>query len=96
MKIKEKLAHFQNPDAPEIARTPASAQPFSKINFILTGCCILLIVAGFLLMAGPGSSIEHGYNPAIFSTRRIVVGPALAFLGFLAMAFAIIYRPKKK
>ena len=29
----------------------------------------------------------------IFSTRRIVVGPTIAFLGFLLMAFAIIVKP---
>ncbi|MDE5851100.1 MAG: DUF3098 domain-containing protein [Muribaculaceae bacterium] len=58
-------------------------------------CCLALIVIGFLLMAGPGSSVEGGFNPDIFSTRRIVVGPAVTFLGFLLMAFAILITPKK-
>ena len=40
-------------------------------------------------MAGGGSTIEEGFNPDIFSFRRIVVGPFIAFLGFLLMAFAI-------
>ena len=53
-------------------------------------------IIGFALMAGPGSTVEGGFNPDIFSTRRIVVGPTIAFLGFLAMAFAIVYSPKKK
>lgn len=70
--------------------------PFGKINFIMMGCCLALIVAGFLLMSGPGSSIEEGFNPDIFSTRRIVVGPLLSFLGFLLMAPAIIWNPDKK
>lgn len=69
--------------------------PFVKMNYVLMGGCVALIILGFLLMAGPGSSIEGGFNPDIFSTRRIVVGPALAFLGFLFMAFAIIYTPRK-
>jgi hypothetical protein len=47
-------------------------------------------------MLGGGSSVESGFNPDIFSTRRIVVGPTITFLGFLLMAFAIIYQPKKK
>lgn len=64
-------------------------QPFSRVNFWLMGGCCVLIIAGFLLMAGGGSSIEGGFNPDIFSFRRIVVGPFLAFLGFLLMAFAI-------
>ena len=46
-------------------------------------------------MLGGSTNAVDGFNPDIFSTRRIVVGPALSFLGFLFMAFAIIYRPKK-
>ena len=60
------------------------------------GGCLVLIILGFLFMSGGGSSVEGGFNPDIFSTRRIVVGPLLSFLGFLLMAFAIIYSPRKK
>lgn len=74
--------------------TPDS-RPFGKINFICMGLCLLMIILGFALMAGPGSSVEGGFNPDIFSTRRIVVGPTIAFLGFALMAFAIIADPKK-
>ena len=80
----------------DLQKMSSSQQPFGKIKYYLIGGCIALIVIGFLLMAGPGSSIEGGFNPDIFSTRRIVVGPALAFLGFLLMAFAILYSPAKK
>lgn len=70
-------------------------KPFVKMNIILMAVSILLIVLGFVLMTGGGSSVEEGFNPDIFSTRRIVVGPTMSFLGFLSMAFAIIYSPKK-
>lgn len=70
--------------------------PFSKVNILMMCACVALIIIGFALMAGPGSSVENGFNPDIFSTRRIVVGPAISFLGFLLMAFAIIYTPKSK
>ncbi len=53
-----------------------------------------LIVLGFLLMLG-GSSTEE-FNPDIFSGRRIVVGPTMAFLGFVAMGVSIIRRPKTR
>lgn len=79
-----------------LVRMTDSQRPFSKINFIMMGVCLLMIVLGFILMTGPGSSMEGGFNPDIFSTRRIVVGPTIAFLGFLLMAFAIIYRPKSQ
>lgn len=74
----------------------SKTKPFQKINFILMAVCLGMIILGFALMAGPGSSVETGFNPDVFSTRRIIVGPLFAFLGFLFMAFAIIYRPVKK
>jgi len=81
---------------PEIEKTTLRERPFVKMNFILMGVCLAMIVLGFILMSGGGSSIEGGFNPDIFSTRRIVVGPAISFLGFLLMAFAIIWSPKKE
>lgn len=67
--------------------------PLVKTNFILMAVAFAAIVAGFLLMLGPSTTPE-AFNPDIFSTRRIVVGPALAFLGFVFMAYGIMYRKK--
>ncbi len=61
----------------------------------MMACSALLIIIGFLLMLG-GSSSGEEFNPDIFSTRRIIVGPTIAFIGFVAMGVSIIYRPKKK
>lgn len=69
--------------------------PFGKVNFIMMACCMALIIIGFMLMSGGGDASETAFNPEIFSTRRIVVGPTLTFLGFLFMAFAIIWKKKK-
>lgn len=69
--------------------------PLSKLNFILMGIAGAMIIVGFLLMGGEGSTTEQ-FNPDIFSTRRIIVGPTIAFLGFIFMAFGIIYRTKKE
>lgn len=77
-----------------LKKVTESQKPFSRLNFILMAFCLLLIVVGFLLMSGGGSSVEGGFNPEIFSTRRIVVGPLFAFLGFLLMAFAIVISPE--
>lgn len=79
-----------NLSTPEIDKITPAQQPFTKTNYWLMGGCCLLMVIGFLLMLGGGSSVDGGFNPDIFSTRRIVVGPLLAFLGFLLMAFAIL------
>ncbi len=69
--------------------------PLGKINFIAMGASVLLIILGFVLMLGSGSDPET-FNADIFSTRRIVIGPALSFLGFVAMAIAIIVKPRTK
>lgn len=69
------------------------AMPLGRNNYIAMAIAGLLIVTGFLLMLG-GSSTPEQFNPDIFSTRRIVVGPFIAFIGFVAMAVAIIVRPK--
>lgn len=66
----------------------------SKINFILIAVSFLVIVIGFLLMTGEPSGME--FNPDIFSTRRIVIGPMVSFAGFICMVFAIMYKPKKE
>ena len=67
--------------------------PFLRINFILMAIAGVMIVLGFLLMAG-GSSDWGAFNTDIFSTRRIVVGPAIAFLGFIFMGVGIMYSHK--
>lgn len=67
--------------------------PLMRSNFIAMAVCGLLIILGFVLMTG-SSSTDGVYNPDIFSTRRIVIGPAITFLGFLGMAIAIIVKPK--
>ena len=98
MTTTETKKYFSNPVSEKtdnMKKTTSSERPFNKTNFILMGACLLMIVVGFLLMCGSGSSVEGGFNPDIFSTRRIVVGPAVAFLGFLLMAFAIVWSPQR-
>ena len=68
--------------------------PLQRGNFIGMAIAGAMIVLGFLLMRG-GSSTAEAFNPDIFSTRRIVVGPIIAFLGFVLMAVAIIIDPEK-
>ncbi len=74
---------------------PQSQLPLQRINFILMGIAAVMIVAGFLLMTGAPATAEE-FNPDIFSTRRIVVGPTIAFLGFVFMGVAIAWNSKSK
>lgn len=80
----------------EIERESHVEFPLVKVNFIMMGVAMAAIVLGFIMMLGGGSDAQVGFNPDIFSTRRIVVGPLISFLGFLFMGFAIIYRPKSR
>jgi len=68
---------------------------FGRMNFILLGIGMLLVVIGFLLMAG-GSSSNEAYNPDIFSARRIKVAPIVCLIGFLSMIYAVVHNPEKK
>lgn len=74
---------------------PMKVEPLERANFMGMIISAVIIIVGFLLMLGPGSTPE-AFNPDIFSTRRIVVGPTIAFIGFLLMGWAIIYSPVKK
>lgn len=69
--------------------------PLTKINFILMGICLLLIVIGFWLMTGD-ANVGYTFNKNLFESSRVTTGPIIAFLGFVLMAFAIIYRKKDK
>ena len=71
-----------------------SQRPLQRANLIAMACAGAVIVIGFLLMLGGSSGVDE-FNPDIFSIRRIVVGPCIAFLGFLAMGAAIIIDPKR-
>lgn len=93
MALKSKLE--TKPEPMSLRKTSEKDKPFSPLNFWLMGGCLILILLGYLFMSGGGSTEPNGFNPEIFSTRRIVVGPLLSFLGFLLMAFAIICPPYK-
>jgi hypothetical protein len=66
---------------------------FDRVNFILLAVGMAIVVIGFLLMSGDGSTVEH-YNPDIFSARRIKLAPAVCFFGFVSMIYAVIRKPK--
>lgn len=68
----------------------------SKTNLIICGIAILLIIAGFLLMTGPATSLEGGFEPNIFSARRIKIGPMVSLSGFALMIVGILYPSKER
>ena len=66
---------------------------FDKMNYILLAVGMAVVVLGFILMSGRGST-ETSYDPDIFSARRIKVAPVVCLLGFVSMIYAVIRKPK--
>ena len=66
---------------------------FGRMNYILLAVGMAVVIIGFLLMSGAGST-ESNYNPDIFSARRIKVAPLVCLVGFVSMIYAVVRRPK--
>ena len=67
---------------------------FDKTNIILLLAGMVLVILGFILMGGSGTT-ETEFNPDIFSVRRIKVAPVVCFIGFVSMIYAIMRKPKE-
>jgi len=87
MATQEKKTQVENKASGKVS------YPLGKINFILMGICLLLIIIGFGLMTGD-ANVGDTFNKNLFESSRVSTGPIIAFLGFVLMAFAIIYRKK--
>ena len=68
---------------------------FGRMNFILLAIGMAIVIIGFILMDGDGST-ESAYNPDIFSVRRIKVAPIVCLIGFVSMIYAVVYKSKEK
>lgn len=68
---------------------------FGRMNFILLAISMAIVLLGYILMSGEGSSREH-FNEAIFDFRHTTLAPIICFFGYLMMIVAILYRPKNK
>lgn len=88
------MASTQRKNPADQFEKSSTSMPLERGNFIAMAIAGALIVIGFILMLGGSSTVEE-FNPDIFSTRRIVVGPAIAFIGFVAMGAAIIIDPRR-
>jgi hypothetical protein len=66
---------------------------FDKMNYLLLVVGMIIVVIGFLLMTGPAST-ETGFEPDIFSARRVKVAPVVCLFGFVSMIYAVVRKPK--
>lgn len=66
---------------------------FGKINFVLLAVSMLVVIVGLVLMSGGGTD-DGSYNPEIFNAMRTKVAPVVTFVGFIAMIYAVLRKPK--
>lgn len=69
--------------------------PMGKANFIIMGIAALMIVIGFVLISG-GATDDGSFNPEVFNSTRLVIGPTMAFIGFIGIGVGIMWNGKKK
>ena len=66
---------------------------FGKKNYILLSVGAILILIGYIMMSGKGSTLT-AYNPDIFSNLRIGVAPVICLIGYLMNIVGILISPK--
>ncbi len=68
---------------------------YDKTNYMLMGLGVVVIIIGFVLMAGGASEDPNVFNPdEVYSTRRITIAPIVVIIGFIIEAYAIMRKPK--
>ena len=67
--------------------------PAKNVKFILVG--LVVMVAGYILMIGGGSSDPDVFNEAMFDFRRLVASPVLIILGIVIIVVSIM-KPKEE
>ncbi len=66
-----------------------------KLNYqlIIIGC--IIVVLGFILMAGGGSENPNEFNEEeLFSFRRITLAPFCVIVGYMVVLYGVMKRPK--
>ena len=72
---------------PKMAMTPKG------LKYLLAG--LVVMVSGYILMTGGGSSDPEVFNYAMFDFRRLVAAPVVIILGIIIEVVAIMKVNKK-
>jgi Na+/H+ antiporter NhaC len=75
---------------------PSSRVPlFDKTNLFWMLGGVVLMILGFLLMAGGKSNDPNVFNPdEVYSTTRIIIAPIVILAGLVVLIFSIFRHPK--
>ena len=66
--------------------------PSKNVKLIAVG--LLVMIVGFILMIGGGSSDPDVFNPAMFSFRRLTLAPIVIIIGIVVILWGIMKTPK--
>ena len=63
------------------------------VRIMLVG--LVMMIAGFILMTGGGSSDPNVFNEAMFDARKLVAAPIVILLGITVVIIGIMKKPKE-
>lgn len=66
--------------------------PLTMKNYLLITIGVVIIILGFVLMAGGDAATAEEFNQNIFSFRRITLAPIVVIAGFAFEIYAILKR----
>lgn len=66
--------------------------PLTMKNYLLIAIGVVIIILGFILMAGGDAATAEEFNQNIFSFRRITLAPIVVIAGFAFEIYAILKR----
>jgi len=68
---------------------------FGKENYMWMLAGVVVIILGFILMAGGKSADPKVFDPKeVYSTTRITIAPLLIIIGFILEIIGIMKKPK--
>ena len=67
--------------------------PPKNVRFILIG--LIVMVAGYILMIGGGSSDPNVFDTSMFDARKLIVAPIVILLGITVVIVGIMKKPKE-
>lgn len=69
--------------------------PMTRRGVILLLAGLVLMVLGYVLMTGGGSSDPQVFNYAMFDFRRLTLAPVCIVAGIVVIIVAIVRKPKE-
>ena len=88
------MSKAQKNTAPGAKENASGDFAFEKQNYLLMIAGIVVIIIGYMLMAGGGSDDPNKFNPEVLSPRRITLAPIVVLLGLAIEIYAILKKPK--